>query len=84
MDRLTLFGLFAVTSMLVCYALEDKSRWFVLGFAVACALGSMYGFLQGAWPFGLVEAIWCLVAVRRWWGKNQWVTPSVRLTTHSK
>ena len=67
MDRLTLFGLFAVTAMLVCYALEDRSRWFVLGFAVACALGSIYGFLQGAWPFGLVEAIWCFVALRRWW-----------------
>ena len=66
MDRLTLFGLFAVTLMLVTYALEDRSRWFVLAFAVACALGSIYGFLQGAWPFGLVEAIWALVAVRRW------------------
>jgi hypothetical protein len=56
MDLLTLFGLFAVTAMLVCYALEDHSRWFILGFAAACALGSIYGFLQGAWPFGLVEA----------------------------
>jgi hypothetical protein len=65
-DRLTLFGLVAVTAMLVCYALEDRSRWFVLGFAGACALGSVYGFLQGAWPFGVVEAIWCLVAARRW------------------
>jgi hypothetical protein len=56
--------------MLVCYALEHRSPWFVLAFAVACALGSAYGFLQGAWPFGLVEAIWCLVAVRRWWLTN--------------
>jgi hypothetical protein len=53
--------------MLVCYALEDRSRWFILAFAGACALGSIYGFLQGAWPFGLVEAIWALVALRRWW-----------------
>ena len=67
MDWLTLFGLFAVTTMLVCYAMEDRSRWFILGFAVACALGSVYGFLQGAWPFGLVEEIWSLVALRRWW-----------------
>jgi hypothetical protein len=67
MDRLTLFGLFAVSAMLVCYALENRSRWFVLAFAGACALGSVYGFLQGAWPFGVVEAIWSLVAVRRWW-----------------
>jgi hypothetical protein len=66
MDALTLFGLFAVTAMLVCYALEDRSAWYVLGFATACALGSIYGFLQGAWPFGIVEAIWALVALRRW------------------
>ena len=67
MDGLTLFGLFAVTAMLVCYALESRSPWFILAFAGACALGSVYGFLQGAWPFGLVEAVWSLVAVRRWW-----------------
>lgn len=67
MDTLTLFGLFAVTAMLVCYALEDHSHWFVLLFAVSCGLGSAYGFLQGAWPFGLVEAIWAVVALRRWW-----------------
>ena len=67
MNRLSLFGLFAVTAMLICYALEDRSPWFILAFAVACALGSVYGFLQGAWPFGLVEAVWSVVAVRRWW-----------------
>jgi hypothetical protein len=66
MDWLTSFGLFAVTSMLVCYALEDRSAWFVLAFAGSCVLGSVYGFLQGAWPFGLVEAIWALVSLRRW------------------
>jgi hypothetical protein len=67
MSGLTIFGLFAVTAMLVCYAFEKRSLWFVLGFAVACALGSIYGFLQGAWPFGLVEAVWSFVALRRWW-----------------
>jgi hypothetical protein len=66
MDGLTLFGLVAVTMMLVTYALEDRSPWFNLGFAAACALGSVYGFLQGAWPFGFVEAVWTLVALRRW------------------
>lgn len=64
---LSLFGLFAVSAMLVCYGFEKRSPWFILGFAVACALGSVYGFLQGAWPFGIVEGIWSLVAVRRWW-----------------
>jgi hypothetical protein len=67
MDTLTLFGLFAVTAMLVCYALEDRSPWFILAFAGACALGSAYGFLQGAWPFGVVESIWAIVAGYRWW-----------------
>lgn len=66
MDALTLFGLGAVSLMLVCYAFEQRSRWYILGFAVACAMGSAYGFLQGAWPFGLVEAVWALVALHRW------------------
>jgi hypothetical protein len=66
MDLLTAFGLFAVTAMLVCYALETRGSWFILAFAGACVMGSAYGFLQGAWPFGLVEAIWSLVALRRW------------------
>jgi len=66
MDGLSAFGLFAVSAMVVCYALEDRSPFFLLGFAGACALGSVYGFLQGAWPFGLVEAIWTGIALRRW------------------
>jgi hypothetical protein len=67
MNPLTIFGLFAVAAMLVCYALEKRSRWFILGFAGSCVLGSAYGFLQGAWPFGLIEAVWSIIAVRRWW-----------------
>ena len=65
MDRLTLFGLVAVTAMVVCYALEARSRWFVLAFAGSCLLASIYGFLQGTWPFGVVEAIWAVIAVRK-------------------
>jgi hypothetical protein len=66
MDGLTLFGLMAVTLMLVCYALERRSHWFVLAFTASCVLASIYGFLQGAWPFGLVEGIWSGIALRRW------------------
>ena len=66
MSPLTAFGLFAVTAMLVTYAFERKSPHFILAFAASCALGSIYGFVQGAWPFGLVEAIWALVALWRW------------------
>ena len=65
-DGLTLFGLLAVTAMLVCYAFETRGPQYVLAFAGACAMASAYGFLQGAWPFGVVEAIWALVALRRW------------------
>jgi hypothetical protein len=66
-DTLTIFGLFAVTAMMTFYALEDRNPWFILAFAGSCILGSVYGFLQGAWPFGIVEAVWSIVAARRWW-----------------
>jgi hypothetical protein len=67
MSCLTLFGLLAVTLMLVFYALEKRTHWFILAFSGSCVLASAYGFLQGAWPFGLVEAVWSGVALRRWW-----------------
>ena len=67
MDGLTIFGVFSVSTMLLTYALEKRSHWFVLAFAGSCMLGSAYGFLQGAWPFGLVECVWSIVALRRWW-----------------
>lgn len=66
MDALTAFGLFAVSLMLVSYAMEQRAAIWTLVFAGACALGSAYGFLQGAWPFGLVEAVWCGVALIKW------------------
>jgi hypothetical protein len=65
MDGLTLFGLLAAALMLLFYALENRSAWFVLAFAGACILGSVYGFLQGAWPFGVLEAVWSVVALLR-------------------
>jgi hypothetical protein len=69
MTALTAFGLFAVTAMLVTYALEARSPWFTLAFAGSCVLGSAYGFLQDAWPFGLVEGVWAVVAVNKWWAQ---------------
>jgi len=79
MSALTIFGLFAVTAMLVFYALEERNPLYILGFAVACALGSTYGFLQGAWPFGIVEAVWTVVAVHRWRLKRRNQTPRSRI-----
>jgi hypothetical protein len=65
MDALTLFGVVTLTAMLIFYALEDRAPVFTLLFAGACVGSSVYGFLQGAWPFGAIEAIWTVVAVRR-------------------
>jgi presenilin-like A22 family membrane protease len=66
MDSLSIFGLIAVTAMVVFYALEDRSHWYVLAFAGACLLASVYGFLQGAWLFGIAELIWAAIAFHRW------------------
>lgn len=66
MDTLTMYGAGAVTLMLVSYALEHRSTWWVLVFAFACAASSLYGFLAGTWPFGVIEAIWAVVALQRW------------------
>jgi hypothetical protein len=71
MNGLTSFGLFAVSAMLVTYALEKRSHWFILAFALSYWLGSAYGFLQGAWPFGIIEAIWGVVALHRWHGNSK-------------
>ena len=65
MSAVTIYGVCAVTFMMVMYALEGRGRGFILAFAAGCLLSSAYGFLSGAWPFGVVEAVWALVAVRR-------------------
>ena len=83
-DHLTAFGLLAVSLMLLFYALEDRSPRFVLAFAGACVMGSVYGFLQGAWPFGLVEGVWSLVALRRWWGSGSRVSSKMLAKVSSK
>jgi len=80
-DPLTAFGALAVGAMLVCYMLEPRSPWFVLAFAGACLASSAYGFLQGAWPFGLVELAWSAVAAGRWWGRASTRAGRVRMGT---
>jgi hypothetical protein len=62
----TVYGVCAVTFMMIMYALERRDRFFIVGFAVGCVLSSIYGFLSGAWPFGVVELIWAGIAVRRY------------------
>jgi hypothetical protein len=63
---LTIFGACAVTFMMLMYAFERRDRRFILAFAFGCALSSVYGFLAGTWPFGVVEAIWAAIALRRY------------------
>jgi len=75
MDPLTLFGVLAVSAMLVFYTVEERAPLFILLFAGACTASSVYGFLQGAWPFGVVEAVWTGVAVRRWRARVQLQSP---------
>lgn len=71
---LTLFGVTALGFMMVMYALEHRGRRYLLLFALGCLLSSLYGFLSGAWPFGVVESLWSVIALRRWWGMR----PSAR------
>ena len=68
MDLVTIYGAAAAAFMMIMYALEPRGRGYILAFAAGCLLSSAYGFLSGAWPFGVVEAIWTLVAVRRFAG----------------
>lgn len=65
---LTVYGVVALTFMMAMYALEHRGPKYILAFALGCALSSAYGFLAGAWPFGVVEAIWTAIALRRYWG----------------
>ncbi len=67
---LTIFGASVLTFMMLMYALESRHRGFILAFALGCALSSVYGFLSGAWPFGVVEAIWSLIALRRYLARS--------------
>ncbi len=63
---LTVYGVVALTFMMAMYALEPRDRRFILAFALGCALSSSYGFVSGVWPFGVVEAIWCVIALHRY------------------
>ena len=72
---LTVYGVVVLTFMMVMYALERRHPRFVLGFALGCALSSSYGFLSGAWPFGVVEAIWCFVALHRFYREPTPLSP---------
>jgi hypothetical protein len=70
----TIFGVVSLTFMMAMYALERRGSAFIVAFAAGCALSSSYGFLSGAWPFGAVEAVWTLIAARRFWQQRGTVT----------
>jgi hypothetical protein len=62
---ITVYGVVALTFMMLMYSLERRGSSFILAFSLGCLLSSVYGFLSGAWPFGVIEAIWCVIALRR-------------------
>jgi hypothetical protein len=64
---ITVYGVVALSFMMLMYLFEKRSPIFVLAFAAGCALSSSYGFLSGAWPFGVVEGVWTGVAIHRWY-----------------
>jgi len=66
MNTLTLFGACSVAVMMLCYALEARAVAYTLAFAIACVAASAYGWLAGTWPFGVIEAVWGVVAFRKW------------------
>lgn len=78
MSAITIYGVVVLTFMMAMYALERRDRRFVLAFAAGCALSSSYGFLSGAWPFGVVEAVWCLIALHRYRSSAPQTDPDVR------
>jgi hypothetical protein len=80
---LTAYGVTALTFMMVMYALERRNPRFIFCFGVGCMLASSYGFLSGAWPFGVVEAIWSIVALRRYWRARQADEPPGQPITRS-
>jgi hypothetical protein len=63
---MTLFGVLAVGFMMTMYALERRGRAYIAAFALGCVLSSAYGFWSGAWPFGVVEGVWTVIALRRY------------------
>jgi hypothetical protein len=67
----TLYGVAALSFMMAMYALEHRHRRFIAAFALGCSLSSSYGFLSGAWPFGTVEAVWTVIALRRFLNARQ-------------
>ena len=62
---LTLFGSVAVGAMMLSYGLEARSKWYVPTFALASAATSLYSGLVEAYPITVIEAVWSLVALRR-------------------
>ena len=68
---LTLFGAIAVTIMFLSYWLERRSKWMVLIFAGGSALTSAYSALAAVYPITVIEALWALVALQRFFSRHQ-------------
>ena len=63
---LNIFGALILLFMMIFYILEQKSRSYTLAFGVACLGSSLYGWLAGTWPFGVIELAWGIFAFNKW------------------
>ena len=61
-----LLGLVAISIMVISYALERYSSFFIATFALGCVLAAVYAYHLGSYPFLIAESIWAAIAFARW------------------
>ena len=64
LDTVMLFGFVSVFAAGVSYLHRNDSRIAMFTFAASLAASGIYGFLEGAWPLGLLETACALGAAR--------------------
>ena len=90
LDVLMLFGFLTAVLTLLFWMHQGESRSCILALAVCLAAMTVYAFLQGAWPMGMIESVWCAAAVRRWHpskaigGAMMKTQRTARVPTHSR
>jgi hypothetical protein len=65
MDGTMVFGVLSAGMCAACYFQRHKGPVAMLTFAVSLAATGVYGFMEGAWPLGLLETAWAMDAARK-------------------
>jgi hypothetical protein len=66
MNWLAAFGLLAATGILVWCTFWSRSPFIALAVVAMCVLASITRFMHDAWLLGVMEAVWAVIAIRRW------------------